>query len=121
MLENTWFEEQLVKTTQKLVCTDLHSQLVSSLNGAKKGIRLSGTVCSTCNKPLKNSSILVFFCGHPLHKSCFTDHQCPICNTIGVDKVCEKLCFFSYVILICKKCNCVSGEFIIYSLAVLDV
>ncbi|KAK6630795.1 hypothetical protein RUM44_002964 [Polyplax serrata] len=87
MLENTWFEEQLVKTTQKLVCSDLYSQLVYSLNGAKRGIRLSASVCSACNKSLSNGSVLVLFCGHPLHKTCFTEHQCPICATIAVDKM----------------------------------
>jgi hypothetical protein len=89
MLENTWFEEQLAATTQRLVCSDLHAQLVCTLNGAKKGIRpLSGN-CSVCNQLLKKTSIMVFPCGHPAHSGCISDFQCPVCYTVALDKVCN--------------------------------
>ena len=90
MLENTWFEEQLVKTTQKVVCSDLYSQLVSSIDSAKRGIRASNSSCSACNKPLVNSSVFIFFCGHSQHEDCMTDYQCPICSTLALDKASEK-------------------------------
>lgn len=87
MLDNTFFEEQLVTTTQRLVCSDLHSQLVYLLNGAKKGIRPLSANCSVCKRTLAKSSIMVFPCGHPAHNNCISEFQCPVCFTVALDKV----------------------------------
>ncbi|CAG9859597.1 unnamed protein product [Phyllotreta striolata] len=93
MLNDYTYDIATLNTTFKLLGKDLHYGLVKQISGNGRGVSVSNTTCTLCQKLLyrkeldKNESFYVWSCGHCFHASCVRaaeiNNACPQCRLKG--------------------------------------
>ncbi|CAH3128652.1 unnamed protein product [Porites lobata] len=101
MLDTYSYESTLLKTTNKLLASDLHSSLSNLKNQKNIGYSPKTVRCAICQRLFTNDHVssqpdklLVFRCGHVYHSECMAGTTgtegnwiCILCNKTGLSRL----------------------------------
>ncbi|KAE9545141.1 hypothetical protein AGLY_000684 [Aphis glycines] len=69
LIDKCQYEQDVLKSFETLLHSDLHNKLADAINVAKKGVS-NPTTCSLCNQKIIMEPMFVFRCGHGFHSDC---------------------------------------------------